>query len=257
MLEDANVKLTRVVTDILGVSGRAIPAALIAGETDPERLADCTDVRVKADRADIVAAVHGRVTLHHRFLLELHPAALAKARRKRTDDDLPMHSFRTLLNDLGDAGGEHDAGRQWRRHLHAANQAHAAPAALLRALGGDATNVARTDTPKKITTTEPLAKRVIGRVFPCPRRQGGGRSAGGMQRPLDGSDRHRAREAGDTGVHGACLPVVRASAREEMRRISLTIRSSSRLFAIHSRYRTSSSSVSFKPTVFPRALRVQ
>ncbi len=36
-LEGANVKLTRVVTDILGVSGRAILAALIAGETDPER----------------------------------------------------------------------------------------------------------------------------------------------------------------------------------------------------------------------------
>jgi len=71
-LEDANVKLTRVITDILGASGRAILAALIAGETDPERLADCADVRVKADRADIVAAVHGRVTPHHRFLLELH-----------------------------------------------------------------------------------------------------------------------------------------------------------------------------------------
>ena len=52
------MKLTRVVTDILG-GGRAILAALIAGETDPERLADCTNVRVKASRADIVAAVHG------------------------------------------------------------------------------------------------------------------------------------------------------------------------------------------------------
>ena len=71
-LEDANVKLTRVVTDILGASGRAILAALIAGETDPERLADCTDVRLKASRADVVAAVHGRVTAHHRFLLQLH-----------------------------------------------------------------------------------------------------------------------------------------------------------------------------------------
>ena len=71
-LEDANVKLTRVVTDILGASGRAILTALIAGETDPERLADCADVRVKASRADIVAAVHGRVTEHHRVLLELH-----------------------------------------------------------------------------------------------------------------------------------------------------------------------------------------
>ena len=71
-LEDANVKLTRVVTDILGASGRAVLAALIAGETDPERLADCTSGRLKASRADIVAAVHGRVTAHHRFLLKLH-----------------------------------------------------------------------------------------------------------------------------------------------------------------------------------------
>ena len=71
-LEDANVKLTRVVTDILGVSGHAILAAIIAGQTDPERLADCTNGRLKAKRADIVAAVHGRVTPHHRFLLELH-----------------------------------------------------------------------------------------------------------------------------------------------------------------------------------------
>ena len=71
-LEDANVKLTRVVTDILGASGRAVLAALIAGETDPERLADCTTGRLKASRADIIAAVHGRVTAHHRFLLKLH-----------------------------------------------------------------------------------------------------------------------------------------------------------------------------------------
>ena len=71
-LEDANVKLTRVVTDILGASGRAVLAALIAGETEPERLADCTTGRLKASRADIIAAVHCRVTPHHRFLLKLH-----------------------------------------------------------------------------------------------------------------------------------------------------------------------------------------
>ena len=69
--------------------------------------------------------------------------------------------------------------------------------------------------------------------FPCRRRRGEGRSAGGMQRSQDGSD--RAREAGDTGVHGACLPVMRASAREERWRMSFTSRSSLRLFSIHSR----------------------
>ena len=69
--------------------------------------------------------------------------------------------------------------------------------------------------------------------FPCRRRRGEGRSAGGMQHSQDGSD--RAREAGDTGVHGACLPVMRASAREERWRISFTSRSSLWLFSIHSR----------------------
>jgi transposase len=71
-LEDANLKLTQVVSDVLGVSGRAILNALIAGETDPTRLADCTTGRLKASRAQLIAALHGRVTAHHRFLLDLH-----------------------------------------------------------------------------------------------------------------------------------------------------------------------------------------
>ena len=69
----------------------------------------------------------------------------------------------------------------------------------------------------------------------CSRRRGERGSADGTQRSQDGSDRHRRRGAGEAGVHGACLPVMRASTREEMRRISFTSRSSSRLFWIHSR----------------------
>jgi len=71
-LEDANLKLTHVVSDILGTSGRAILHALIAGETDPARLADLTTGRLKASRAQLMAALHGRVTAHHRFMIELH-----------------------------------------------------------------------------------------------------------------------------------------------------------------------------------------
>jgi transposase len=71
-LEDANLKLTHVVSDILGTSGRAILKALIRGETDPTRLADLTTGRLKAPRAALVDALHGHVTAHHRFLLELH-----------------------------------------------------------------------------------------------------------------------------------------------------------------------------------------
>lgn len=71
-LEDANLKLTHVVSDILGASGRAILKALVAGETDPARLADLTTGRLKASRTQLMAALHGRVTVHHRFMIELH-----------------------------------------------------------------------------------------------------------------------------------------------------------------------------------------
>lgn len=72
ILETANVKLTEVVSDVLGVSSRAILTALIHGETDPERLADLTQGRLKASRATLVEALHGHVTAHHRFMLDLH-----------------------------------------------------------------------------------------------------------------------------------------------------------------------------------------
>ena len=71
-LEHANLKLTGLLSNILGLSGRAILQALVAGERDPERLADLVRGRLKASRADLVAALHGRVTAHHRFLLQLH-----------------------------------------------------------------------------------------------------------------------------------------------------------------------------------------
>lgn len=71
-LEDANVKLTRVISDILGTSGRAILRAMIAGESDPARLVDLTSGRLKASRAQLIDALHGRVTAHHRFMISLH-----------------------------------------------------------------------------------------------------------------------------------------------------------------------------------------
>ena len=71
-LEDANLKLTQVMSDIVGVSGRAILNALIAGETDPDRLVNLTRGRLKTSRADLLDALHGRVTDHHRFMIQLH-----------------------------------------------------------------------------------------------------------------------------------------------------------------------------------------
>ena len=72
MLQDANIKLGSVLTDILGQSGRAILDAIIAGETDPAKLVLLVGKHVKASRQAIVEALLGKVTAHHRFLLKLH-----------------------------------------------------------------------------------------------------------------------------------------------------------------------------------------
>lgn len=71
-LEDANIKITGVISDILGTSGRALLGALVGGETDPERLVELTSPRLKASRLQLVEALRGRVREHHRFLLKLH-----------------------------------------------------------------------------------------------------------------------------------------------------------------------------------------
>jgi transposase len=81
-LEDANLKLASVLTDIMGLSGRAILEALVAGETDPDRLLALVHRRVRAEPARLRAALSGRVSDSHRFLLRLHLGqydALAKA----------------------------------------------------------------------------------------------------------------------------------------------------------------------------------
>jgi len=72
VLEDANVKLSSVLSDSIGESGRQILAAIIAGESDPAKLADLVNYRVRTPRDEIAEALRGRVNDHHRFLLQLH-----------------------------------------------------------------------------------------------------------------------------------------------------------------------------------------
>jgi transposase len=71
-LEDANIKLEAELSDVLGKSGRAMLEAMVAGETDPVRLAALARPGVKASPAQLQEALHGRITRHHRFLLQLH-----------------------------------------------------------------------------------------------------------------------------------------------------------------------------------------
>lgn len=72
VLEDANLKIASVVSDILGASGRAILEGLVAGVNDPEALVDRASNRLAASRETLVAALRGRVTSHHRFLMRIH-----------------------------------------------------------------------------------------------------------------------------------------------------------------------------------------
>lgn len=72
VLEDANVKLAAVVTDVCGESGRRILKALVGGETDPSKLAELGSPRLATPRATLAEALYGKVTAHHRFLLGQH-----------------------------------------------------------------------------------------------------------------------------------------------------------------------------------------
>jgi transposase len=69
VLEDTNVKLGDVATDILGKSARAMLEAMLAGQTDPAVLADLARGRLKAKRAELEQALVGVFKPHHRFLL--------------------------------------------------------------------------------------------------------------------------------------------------------------------------------------------
>ena len=72
VLEDANVKLAWVVSDVFGQSGRRMLKALIAGQTDARKLAALGSEQLSASRETLAQALHGKVTTHHRFLLKQH-----------------------------------------------------------------------------------------------------------------------------------------------------------------------------------------
>jgi len=72
VLEDANIKLSGVASDIMGVSGRAMLNALVAGTTDPALLADLAKGTLRAKRERLERALAGRMHEHHRLLVGGH-----------------------------------------------------------------------------------------------------------------------------------------------------------------------------------------
>jgi transposase len=69
LLEDAQIKLSVVASDIFGVSGRAMLAALVAGERDPKVLAQLARTRLRAKLGPLAEAFCGFFTDQHAFLL--------------------------------------------------------------------------------------------------------------------------------------------------------------------------------------------
>ena len=87
VLEDANLKLGSVLSNVLGKSGRAILEALIAGQSDPERLADLAQGTARKKRAELIEALHGRIRPHHRGLLKVHLTLVATLEQAIADID--------------------------------------------------------------------------------------------------------------------------------------------------------------------------
>jgi transposase len=72
LLQDAGIKLSSVASDIMGVSGRAMLEAMIAGQTDPVVLADFAKRRLRSKIPALTEALTGRFTDHHAFLATVH-----------------------------------------------------------------------------------------------------------------------------------------------------------------------------------------
>jgi transposase len=70
LLEDAQIKLSVVASDIFGVSGRAMLDALVAGQRDPQTLAQLARTRMRTKIRDLEEAFVGRFSTHHAFLLQ-------------------------------------------------------------------------------------------------------------------------------------------------------------------------------------------
>lgn len=108
-LEDANVKLDSVIADIMGVSGRAMIEALIAGETDPAKIASLAHRQLRSPRDELQEALRGRVTRHHRFMLRLHlqqiDALDAVIAEIDQEVDANVEPFRALIEILSTVPG--------------------------------------------------------------------------------------------------------------------------------------------------------
>ena len=107
LLEDAGIKLSSVATDIMGVSGRQMLEALIAGQRDPAALAELAKRRLRSKIPALTEALTGRFRAHHAFLARVHLDLIDKhteAITKLTDRIEvmiePFRAFRELITTI-------------------------------------------------------------------------------------------------------------------------------------------------------------
>jgi len=109
VLEEANIKLSSAITDMLGMSGRRILKAIVAGESDPARLSELGGPRLAASRLELSEALHGRVREHHRFLLDQHLKTIEQLEETITAFDarieVALQPFRDAVERLKEAPG--------------------------------------------------------------------------------------------------------------------------------------------------------
>jgi len=116
VLEEANVKLDSVISDILGASGRRILRAMIDGEQDPEVLASLGSARLHCSPQALIEALRGRVTAHHRFLLSQHLGVIENLERtiEQFDQEIAraIQPFREVVQRLTGIPGVATVGAQ-------------------------------------------------------------------------------------------------------------------------------------------------
>lgn len=107
LLEDTGIKLSAVASDIVGVSGRAMLEALIAGQRDPVVLANLAKRKMRVKIPQLTEALVGRFTDHHRFMVRLfldridaHSADIARLTERIEEALVPFSLVRELLGSI-------------------------------------------------------------------------------------------------------------------------------------------------------------
>jgi transposase len=99
ILEDANLKLGSVLSNVLGRSGVAMLEAIIKGEADPGKLADLAQGNARKKRAELIEALRGRVTAHHRTMLKLHLDVIRSLQRTLEELDAAVGKALTSIQE--------------------------------------------------------------------------------------------------------------------------------------------------------------